>query len=128
MATTAVCVVAIFVAGIGVSGWMLVEEFPVDTPVEAEFAAGIVGQYEVVGAGLPECVEVTGFEVDACAFHLQVDEYVAPQVAAHADFVLLQEETCLRAVERCVVGCVITHVNTCLCPQGAVEEREVGVE
>ena len=57
-------------------GALLVEKLPGEAVEEAEGGAGVVGEGEVVGFAFEEAVEVAGFEVDAGAFDLEVDEEV----------------------------------------------------
>ena len=95
--------------------------------MEAECLAGVVGEEEVGGGCFPECVEVSGFEVDAGAFDLEVDESVGPEVSADGEGVLLEEESGGVVVEGGVVGGVVAEVDAQLGAQGAAEEWEVGV-
>ena len=86
-----------------------------------------MGEEEVAGMAFPEGVEVAGFEVDAGAFHLQVQEDIGPEIITHFG-VLVKEHPCGGVIAVGSKACEVTHVGAHLHAESAAKEGEVAIE
>ena len=107
---------------------ILVEEMPCQTPEKSEAAARIVGEKEVGWTAFPQGVEVSCLGVDAGAFHLYVDEHVAPQVATDLRLVLVIEQPGEMVVGRRVEWGMVAKVNAGLQAHDTAEQEEVDIK